>query len=266
MPRLKAYYDANTAAFRTPEEAKFEYVVLTPDALAAEVDGDARRSEGAVQRPDQAVHAEEQRQAAHILIAVKPDASDADKAAAKKKAEDLAAQAKANPAKFAELAKQYSDDPGSAAQGGDLGSNPRGTMVKAFDDAVFAMKPGEIVGPVQSDFGYHMIKLTGVTPAQTLSLDEAKGQIEADLKRQKVTQKFAACRRPVPEPGLRAGGFAGGRGEGARARGEDVRLGDPRRRAEASLSATRSSSRRCSRRSPCRRSATPRRSKSVRTR
>jgi peptidyl-prolyl cis-trans isomerase D len=188
----KAFYDANPAAFRTPEEVKFEYVVLTPDALAAQVAVTPDEVKAQYTASIKQYTQEEQRQAAHILIAVKPDASDADKAAAKKKAEDLAAQAKANPAKFAELAKKYSDDPGSAAQGGDLGSNPRGTMVKAFDDAVFAMKPGDIVGPVQSEFGWHVIKLQGVTPAKVLSLDEAKAQIEADLKRQKVSQKFAA--------------------------------------------------------------------------
>ena len=66
-------------------------------------------------------------------------------------------------------------------------------MVKPFDDAVFAMKPGEIVGPVQSDFGWHVIKVQGVKPAKTLPFDEAKAQIEADLKRQKVRQKFAAA-------------------------------------------------------------------------
>ncbi len=188
----KAFYDANPAAFRTPEEVKFEYVVLTPDALAAQVAVTPDEVKAQYAASIKQYTQEEQRQAAHILIAVKPDASDADKAAAKKKAEDLAAQAKANPAKFAELAKKYSEDPGSAAQGGDLGSNPRGTMVKAFDDAVFAMKPGDIVGPVQSEFGWHVIKLQGITPAKVLSLDEAKAQIEADLKRQKVSQKFAA--------------------------------------------------------------------------
>ena len=190
---LKAYYDANTVAFRTPEEAKFEYVVLTPDALAADATVTPDEVKAQYNAQIKQYTREEERQASHILVAVKPDASDADKAAAKKKAEDLATRAKANPAKFAELAKQYSDDPGSAGQGGDLGSNPHGTMVKAFDDAVFAMKPGEITGPVQTDFGYHIIKLTGVTPARTLSLDEAKGPIEADLKRQKVTQKFAGA-------------------------------------------------------------------------
>jgi peptidyl-prolyl cis-trans isomerase D len=190
---LKAFYDANQVAFRTPEEAKFEYVVLTPDALAADVTVTPDEVKAQYNAQIKQYTREEERQASHILVAVKPDASDADRAAAKKKAEDLAARAKANPAKFAELAKQYSEDPGSAGQGGDLGSNPRGTMVKSFDDAVFAMKPGEIVGPVQSDFGYHIIKLTGITPARTLSLEEAKGPIEADLKRQKVTQKFAGA-------------------------------------------------------------------------
>jgi peptidyl-prolyl cis-trans isomerase D len=136
---------------------------------------------------------EEQRQAAHILIAVKPDAPEAERAAAQKTAEDLAARAKANPAKFPELAKQYSQDPGSAAQGGDLGSNPRGTMVKAFDDAVFAMKPGEIAGPIQTEFGWHVIRLDGVTPAKTRPFDDVKAQIETDLKRQKIAQKFAAA-------------------------------------------------------------------------
>ena len=190
---VKAFYEANTGAFRTPEEVKFEYVMLTPDALATQtaVTPDEVKAQYAanIKRYTQ----DEQRQAAHILIAVKPDAADADKAVAKKKAEDLAAQAKASPAKFADLAKKYSEDPGSAAQGGDLGSNSRGVMVKAFDDAVFAMKPGEIVGPVQSEFGWHVIRLQGVTPAKTLAFDEAKAQIETDLKRQKVSQKFAAA-------------------------------------------------------------------------
>jgi len=151
---LKAFYDANAALFKTPEEVNFEYVILTPDALSAEVAVTADEVKAQYAAQSKQFTQEEQRQAAHVLIAVKPDAPAADKAAAKKKAEDIFTQAKANPAKFAELAKQYSQDPGSAAQGGELGSNPRGTMVKAFDDAVFAAKPGDIVGPVET-------KLTG---------------------------------------------------------------------------------------------------------
>jgi peptidyl-prolyl cis-trans isomerase D len=135
----------------------------------------------------------EERQASHILIAVKPDASDAAKTAAKQKATELLAKARARPDSFAELAKTWSQDPGSAAQGGDLGSFSRGAMVKPFEDAVFSAKVGDIVGPVQTDFGYHVIKVTGITAPHVQSFDEVKGRIEAELKRQKATQKFAAA-------------------------------------------------------------------------
>src|SRR5262249_56309893 len=129
----------------------------------------------------------EEREAAHILIAVKPDATDTEKDAAKKKAEDIAAQAKKNPAQFGDLAKQFSQDPGSAPQGGDLGFFARdGSMVKPFEDAVFSMKPGEVSAPVQSDFGWHIIKLIDVHPAKGQGFDEVKGQIEQDLKRKRT--------------------------------------------------------------------------------
>jgi peptidyl-prolyl cis-trans isomerase D len=189
----KAFYDANPEAFKTPEEAKFEYVVLNQDALLAQVVVTPEEVKAQYESAAKTYRQEEQRHAAHILIAVKPDANETERAAAKKNAEDIAAQAKANPTKFAELAKQKSQDPGSAAQGGDLGNNPRGTMVKAFDDAVFAMKPGEVVGPIQSEFGYHVIKLDGITPEKSRPFDEVKAQIETDLKRQKVGQKFASA-------------------------------------------------------------------------
>lgn len=190
---VKAFYEANQAAFRTPEEVKFEYLVLTPDALLPQVSVTPEEVKAQYANNAKQYTKEEQRQAAHILIAVKPDAKEEDKAAAKKKADDIYAQAKADPAKFADIARKESEDPGSAAQGGDLGSNPRGTMVKAFEDTEFALKPGDIAPPVRSEFGWHVIKLLGVTPAQTRSFDEAKAQIEGDLKRQKVAQKFAAA-------------------------------------------------------------------------
>ena len=191
--QVKAFYDANGAAFKTPEEAKIEYLILTQDSVLPQIAVTPEEVKAQYASAAKTYTQEEQRQAAHILIAVKPDASDPDRSAAKKTAEDVAAQAKANPTRFGELAKRYSQDPGSAAQGGDLGSNPRGTMVKAFDDAVFAMKSGDIVGPVQSEFGWHVIKLIDITPAKTRPFDEVKTQIETDLKRQKAGQKFAAA-------------------------------------------------------------------------
>ena len=190
---IKAYYDANTSAFQTPELAKIEYLVLTQDALAAQTAPDPAEVKAQYDNNLKTYTKAEERDASHILIAVKPDAKPEEKAAARKKAEDLYAQAKANPAKFGELAKQFSQDPGSAAQGGNLGAFGRGNMVKPFDDAVFGMKVGDIIGPVETDFGYHVIKLNAVNAAKARPFEEVKGQIEADLKRQKAAQKFAAA-------------------------------------------------------------------------
>ena len=189
---VKAFYDSNAAAFNVPEQLKIEYVALTPEAIASRVSVDPVEVKKQYEDNIKQYTKAEERQASHILIAVKPDASEADNAAAKAKADALAAQARKNPAQFAELAKQNSQDPGSAAQGGDLGSFARdGSMVKPFEDAAFTAKQGDIVGPVRSDFGWHVIQVTGIKARKTLSFDEAKAQIEQDLKTQKATRKFA---------------------------------------------------------------------------
>ena len=188
---VKAYFDANQAAFQTPEQVKIEYVALTPDALSAEVSVDPADVRRQYDQNVKQYAKPEERQASHILIAVKPDAKEDEKAAARKKADELAAEARRAPARFAELARANSQDPGSAGQGGDLGFFARdGSMVKPFEDAVFSGKEGDIIGPVQTDFGWHVIKITAVKPATTQSFDEVKGQIEQDLKRQQVMRKF----------------------------------------------------------------------------
>ncbi|MFA5172029.1 MAG: peptidylprolyl isomerase, partial [Sulfuriferula sp.] len=95
------------------------------------------------------------------------------------------------PASFAELAKQNSEDPGSAAEGGDLGWFPRNAMVKPFADAVFTMKPNEIKGPVATDFGYHIIMLSGIKPAQTQPFEMVKSAIVSELQKQQAGKLFA---------------------------------------------------------------------------
>jgi peptidyl-prolyl cis-trans isomerase D len=190
--QVKEFYDKNLVAFQTPELAKIEYLVLTQDALLASTNVDAAEIKRQYDANIKQYSTPEERTASHILIPVKPDANEADRAAAKKQAEDLLAKAKANPAKFGDLAREYSKDPGSAQQGGDLGSFARGTMVKSFEDAAFAAKPGEIVGPVQSEFGWHVIKVNGIKEAHAQPFDEVKGPIEIALKRQQAAQKFAA--------------------------------------------------------------------------
>jgi peptidyl-prolyl cis-trans isomerase D len=133
----------------------------------------------------------EERRAAHILIAVKASAPQAEQDMARAKAEQVLQQARKNPAKFADLARKYSQDPGSAANGGDLGYFGRGGMVKPFDDAVFSMKAGEISGLVKSDFGFHIIKLLTIKPARVLSFEEARQGILNKLRQQKADDMFA---------------------------------------------------------------------------
>jgi peptidyl-prolyl cis-trans isomerase D len=190
---VKAFYDKNPKAFETPEMAKIEYLLLTQDAVASQIKIDPAEVKQAYEANAKQYTTAEERKASHILIAVKKDAPEADKAKARQKATELAAKARAKPDSFAELAKENSQDPGSAAQGGDLGSFSRGAMVKPFEDAVFAAKVGDIVGPIETDFGYHVIKVTGITPPHVQSFDEVKGRIEAELKRQKASQKFASA-------------------------------------------------------------------------
>ena len=191
---LKAYYNKNLAQFQVPEQAKIEYVVLSADNLAQQItvsDADAQKYYEGNQKQ---FTTEEQRRASHILIKVAKDANDATKAAAKEKAEKLLAEVRKNPADFAKLAKENSDDPGSAEKGGDLDYFARGLMVKPFQDAVDKMKVGEISDLVQSDFGYHIITLTGIKPAEVKPFDAVKADIVAELKKKQAAAKFSELR------------------------------------------------------------------------
>ncbi len=188
---VKAYYEKNATEYQTPEQARVEYVMLSAEALLPQVTVDDAEIKKYYEEHQPDFSTQEQRQAAHILIAVAAQAPDADKQAAKVKAEQVLQQVKQSPGKFAVLAKQYSQDPGSAANGGDLGVFARGMMVKPFDDAVFQLKPGEISGLVQSDFGFHIIKLLAIKPAKVRALAEVKSEIELKLKMQKAGDKFA---------------------------------------------------------------------------
>ena len=188
---VRAFYDGNQSTFQTPEEVKIEYLSLTPDAVSGQIAVDPAEVRKLYDDNLKQYSKPEERQASHILIAAKSDASEEQKTAAKKKTEDIAAQARKAPSQFAEIAKKNSDDPGSAGQGGDLGFFARdGSMVKPFEDAVFTAKQGDIVGPVQTDFGWHVIKITSIKPGRTLSFDEARPGIEQDLKRQRASRKF----------------------------------------------------------------------------
>jgi peptidyl-prolyl cis-trans isomerase D len=191
--QIKAYYDKHKETFRIPEQARLEYVVLSADDLAQQAVVSDEEIGKYFEEHAAQFQETEQRQASHILIAAAAAAaaSEAEKNAARAKAEQLFKEASASPDKFAELASKHSQDPGSAAAGGDLGMFARGAMVKPFEDAVFGMKVGDVVGPVQSDFGFHIIKLAGIKPGRVRTLAESREEITQELKKQKAGKRFA---------------------------------------------------------------------------
>ncbi len=189
---IQAYYDAHQQEFAVPEQVKAEFVVfsgedmmkqlpVTPEQLKEYYDQNAARFK-----------TEEQRRAAHILIKLPDNSKPADKDAAKKRAEEVLAEVRKNPASFAELAKKYSGDPGSAAQGGELGFLAKGATVPQFETALFALKQsGDISDVVQSDFGFHIIKLEEVKGGGVQPLEAVKPELEREVRTQLANQKYS---------------------------------------------------------------------------
>lgn len=188
---VKAYYDKNAQLFSIPEQVKAEYVVFDADAVASQVQVSDAEIGDYYNKNLKAYTTPEQRTASHILINLAQGAKPADQAAAKAKAESVLADVRKNPANFADIAKAQSQDQGSAAQGGDLGVVEKGAFVKPVEDAIYALKEGEVSGLVQSEFGYHIIKVTSLKPAQQKPLADAKDEIAADLKKQKMSKKYS---------------------------------------------------------------------------
>ena len=190
--QVKAHYEANKARYTTPERARLEYIELSMDSLAARAQVPADEVKAVYEEGLKSGRwgQKEERRASHILITTKPDAPEAERKAAQAKAQAIADQVRKNPKAFADIARKESQDPGSGAQGGDLGFFSRGAMVKPFEDAVFAAKKGEIVGPVQSDFGFHVIQLTDVKPEKVKPLADATPEIEAQLKKSVAQRRY----------------------------------------------------------------------------
>ncbi|HEY3076974.1 MAG TPA: SurA N-terminal domain-containing protein [Burkholderiales bacterium] len=176
--KIKEYYDANQAEFRTPERVRAEYVVLSAENLAKQEAVTEDEIKKAYEERAAAFRVEEQRRASHILVKTKEEA------------DKIVAELKKNPGAFAELAKKQSQDPGSAEKGGDLGWFGRGAMVKPFEDAVFSMKQGELQ-VAQSEFGFHVVRVTGIQAGKSRPLEEVRKELTADLTRQKAARKYA---------------------------------------------------------------------------
>ncbi|MEG0053752.1 MAG: SurA N-terminal domain-containing protein [Comamonas sp.] len=189
---VKAYYDAHQALFRKPEQADIEYVVLDLNTVkqAIQLNEDDLRTYYK-ENAQRLAGVQEERRASHILINAPQSASAEERAKAKAKAEALLAEVRAKPETFAEVAKKESQDPGSAANGGDLGFFGRGAMVAPFEQAAFSLPKGSISDVVASDFGFHIIQVTDTKQPPVPSYEQLRPKIVEELQQQQAQRKYA---------------------------------------------------------------------------
>lgn len=188
---VEAYYKAHEAMFKAPEQARIDYVVLDIEQVKKGISVPEDELRKYYTENESRFAVAEERRARHILVKAEKDASADAKKQAKAKAEALLAEVRKAPASFAEVAKKNSDDAGTAANGGDLDFFGRGAMTKPFEDATFALKPGEISPVIESDFGYHIILLEAVRGGQKKPFEAVRAGIEDDVRRQLATKKWA---------------------------------------------------------------------------
>jgi peptidyl-prolyl cis-trans isomerase D len=199
---VKAYYDAHKADYMTPETVNLRYVELSLAQLESKISVDdaqlkAYYEEQKTKTPDRFVQAE-QRRVRHILLSVNDPKEDA---AVKAKAEGLLKRALGGE-DFSKLAKEFSQDPGSAAQGGDLGWSERKVFVGPFGDAAFGMKVDEIKGPVKTQFGYHILKLDGIQPPAVKSFEASRAELETEYKRNEAERLFNSAQDQLADAAL----------------------------------------------------------------
>ena len=188
---IETFYNDNPQLFQAPEQADIEYLVLDTEELQKTVSLNETDVRAYYDQNASRLSGNEERRASHILLTVQPGASETDKAAVKERAAALLAQVRQAPDTFAAVATAQSQDPGSAANGGDLDFFARGAMVKPFEDTVFALKKGEISDLVETEFGFHIIRVTDIKAPEVKSFESMRAQIETDLKKQQAQKLFS---------------------------------------------------------------------------
>ena len=189
---VQTYYQANRDRFRLPARVKADYLVLDREKFIESIKVDDAQIEAWYQEHQDRYRREEERSARHILLELGPDASADEVAEATARAEKILAEVRANGGKnFAEVAARESEDPGSASNGGDLGFFTRDAMVAPFSEAVFGLEKDGISDVVRSDFGLHVIQLTGIRPEQVRPLEEVRETIQTELRQEQAAREFA---------------------------------------------------------------------------
>jgi peptidyl-prolyl cis-trans isomerase D len=188
---IEAFYKDNQALFKATETANVEYVVLDLEAVKKTITLNEADVRTYFQQNQARLSGSEERRASHILLNAPKSAPAAEREKARAQAAELLAQARKSPDSFAELARKNSQDPGSAAQGGDLDFFTKGAMVKPFEDAAYSMNKGDISDVVESDFGFHIIRLTDIKEVKQKSFEELRAGLESELKDQQAKTKYA---------------------------------------------------------------------------
>ena len=198
---LQAYYDGHKKDFIQAQGLKFDFIVLNGNDVIKQIQVSDAEAKAYFDKNQASLPAK--RHVAHILVAFPQGADDKAKAAAKAKAEEVLAKVKTKPADFAGLAKQYSQDPGSAQNGGDLGFFAKdGTMVKPFEDAAFSLKQGEVSGLVETQFGYHILKVLEVSQG----FESQKAEIVQTLQQEKIKTAVDTKKKQLVDAAVKHGG------------------------------------------------------------
>jgi peptidyl-prolyl cis-trans isomerase D len=188
---VQKWYDGNKQQYQIPDQVQAQYIVLDEAAASA---GIQVKDEDIAQYYEQnksRFGQPERRRASHIMVEVPANASDAQRKAARAKAEDIAKQAAADPGHFADLAKKYSQDAGSASKGGDLGWLAPGMLTPSLQKAIDALKKGQVSGVVESPYGLHVLQLTDLQPAQIKPLAAVRDQIVDEIRKQIAASRFS---------------------------------------------------------------------------
>ena len=188
---VKAYFSKHADEYKSIETADIEFVTLDLASIEKTITVNESELKTYFDQNQAALTAKEERRASHILINASKDSNPADRAKAKAKATELLVTLRQKPDQFVELAKKFSEDAGSAPNGGDLDFFAKGAMVKPFEDAAFALKKGEISEVVESDFGFHIIRLTDIKTAAAGNFQQVRAQLEAELKKELARKKYA---------------------------------------------------------------------------
>ncbi|WP_223533498.1 SurA N-terminal domain-containing protein [Pseudomonas sp. GL-RE-20] len=199
---VKAYYEEHAKEFMTPDQVVIDYLELKKASFFDQVSVNDEDLQAAYQK--EIANLSEQRRAAHILIEVNDKTTEAQ---AKAKIEEIQARL-AKGEKFEALAKEFSQDPGSANNGGDLGYAGPGVYDPAFEKALYSLTMDQVSGPVRTDFGFHLVKLLGVEAPEVPAFASLKDKLTRGLKTQQVEQRFVEASKQLEDASFEASDLA----------------------------------------------------------